>query len=106
MKSTGIFKNGAGDFYEVTVSFDTEYSGYNVKWRVNVTKKAKGKRKSTYLGSTDDELRSKGIAFKDYGRYRIKEYLEEIPWVWIESVADDIIAKIRYSLCEFKASIP
>lgn len=100
MTATDTFKNSVGDIYEVRVFFSEYLSA--AKWRVYVAKKPKGKRKFTAIGSTDDQLRSKGVPFKDYDNYRIKEYLREIPWKWIESVMRNIVAEIYNSICETK----
>lgn len=100
MKATDTFKNSIGDTYEVTVFF-SEYLGA-ARWRVYVTKKSKGKRKFAGIGSADDQLRAKGIQFKDYDNYRMKEYLQEVPWEWIESVMRDIVREIHDSILELK----
>lgn len=93
MRASRIFDNGRGDKYEVTCDYTDSLSFR--EWSVYVAKKPRGKRKFVAMWSSDDALRSKGVLRENYGKYRVREYLNEIPWSWIEMVMDDVCAEIR-----------
>lgn len=93
MRASRIFDNGRGDKYEVCCEFYDSTS--SSRWRMWVFVKPKGKRKFVALGSSDNELRIKRVPYEDYEKYRIREYLKEIPWSWVEMVMDDICVEIR-----------
>ncbi len=84
--------NGSGDKYEVICDFTDSLN--SPKWEVRVAKKPKGKRKFTFIGSSDEDLRYK-VPFGQREAYRYREYAKEIPWTWVEEVMDEMVAKIR-----------
>lgn len=92
MRVSKIFDNGKGDKYEVICDFTDSLN--SPKWTVRVAKKPKGKRKFTFIGSSDETLRFK-VPYGEYDAYRYKEYAKEIPWSWVDEVMDELVAKIR-----------
>lgn len=92
MRASRIFDNGRGDKYEVMCDFSTSTSSVGGYWIIRVWKKPKGKRKFTSLVGEDSWAYRKT---EDKQQFKIREYLKEIPWSWVDMVMDDVCAEIR-----------
>lgn len=94
MRASRIFDNGSGDKFNVMCEFNSSVFGGGGRWDVRVWKKPKGKRKFIAIVDEDSWAYRK-LEPEDREKYRLREYLKEIPWTWIEMAMDDVCAEIR-----------